>query len=245
MTTSQSLLDAVMRGDDGALNLFKKAADAAQLAVSRKDEDRFKITTLLNDEHSPAAKVYDFLNVGLGPNWWEWEIETIDRMILVKYGTALDDVNRDKVLAIRHACRSDGPFADWFEFNQAALSFAGCIADFEALRSPTPGMIIGAVKTLNHIRPDREKFYSEDVQKYICIVLVNEGVYSPPPSLEAIILEVMKSFVSKEMVEKWPAIKTRYIELIKGDDKIDDDEITVQAKRLVKAEGSSLTYFGA
>lgn len=244
MSSASSMLDAVMRGDAGAMDILKEAAEAKKVAVSRKDEDRFKITTVLNDDDADASTIYEFLNVGLGKDWWEWEIETIDRMILIKYGVALEEVNHDKVLAIRHVCRSDGAFSDWYEFNQAALAFCGCIADFECLRNASPGMAIATVKTLNLIRPDREGFFGEDVLKYICVICINEGLYAPPPSVEAMISKYMADMVSPEQVQKWPAIKAKYAEIVKGNKDVKEDEIDIQARRMLKAEGSALTYYG-
>jgi len=200
-----------------------------------------KINTVLNDEKSSAIKVYDFLNRAFGPDWWEWEWETIERLLWVKYGTALEEVNRDKVFAIRHVCRSDGAFSDWYEFNQVALSFSGSIADFEFLKQPSPGMVVNAVKTLNHIRPDRESFFSNDVIKYMCIVFINDGIYVPPPSLISIIKDTMKNMVSNS--ESWLDVYKRYNQFSnKNYSDIKENPVDIQAKRIFKTENSALIY---
>lgn len=233
---SQQLLDAHMMGDQEAINdITNQINERAKQVQAKPTGGKFEIPTLLNDDHASSIKVYDFMNNSFGPDWWEYEIETIDRLLFIEYGVVLEDVNKDKLLAIRHVCRSDGCFADWYEFNQVALSFSGSIADFEFLKSPSPGMIINAVNTMNHIRPDRNGEFSNDVVKFICIALYNEGVYTPPPSLKDLISEQMKKMVSISSL--WPeiykAISKEYFE---------EDVVGIQAKRVVLAEGSAAAY---
>jgi len=147
------------------------------------------------------------------------------------------------MLSIRHVCRSDGPFSDWYEFNQVALSFAGAIADFEMLRAPSPGMVINAANVLVQLRPDREAFFSNDVLKYMCITLYDNGIYAPTPSLINLISETMKKFVTTQMVSKWPMISAK-VEDIKKDTStnLEETDIDIQATRIVNAEAAALAY---
>ncbi len=241
---AQQLMDAYMIGDQEQVNLIKGEIDKRyNESLPKRKENVIKFNTVLNNDNSSASSIYDFLNKAFGPNWWEWEFETIEKMLWLKYGVALEDINRDKVWAIRHVCRSDNAFADWFEFNQAALSFSGCIADFDYLRSPSPGMVISAVKTLMHIRPDRRASFSNDVLKYICVLLKNEGVYIPPPSLAMLIGAEMRKMVSKNMSSEWMNILKRYQKIVNGKAKnIEENVVDIQAKRLVKAEAAALEY---
>ena len=233
-----------MVGDADSISKIKSEIDSRFKASQPKRKTNIvKLNTVLNDDNSSAISIYDFLNESLGPDWWEWEFETIERMLWVKYGVALEDINRDKVWSIRHTCRSDGAFSDWFDFNQAALSFSGCIADFDHLRSPSPGMTINAVKSLNHIRPDRRSSFSNDVLKYMCIVLKNDGIYTPPPSIINLIQTEMEKMTSIEMKKKWVDIFKRYREIMDNQKKVlEDSEVDVQARRLLKAEKSAVKY---
>lgn len=237
---SEQLRDAYLLDKPEEVRRIQKEIELKKIA--RQDPiTPTKINTLLNDESASAIKIYDFLNRSFGDDWWEWEIDTLEQLLWIKYGTALEDTNRDKVLAIRHVCLSDGAFSDWYEFNQTALSFSGSIADFEYLRNPSPGMIINAVKTLNHIRPDRESFFSSDVIKYICIALINEGVYTPPPSLIRIIKDTMKKMVSNS--ENWLSVFKRYNQFTnKRYSGLKEDVVDIQAKRMLRAENSALIY---
>ena len=241
---SQQLLDAYMVGDQESVASIKADLEKKYENTKRSTRSKFEIPTILNDDTSSAIKVYDFLNRAFGNDWWEWEIETLDMMLFIDYGVALEPINKDKILAIRHVCNSDGCFSDWYEFNQVALSFAGAMADFEFLRSPSPGMTINAIKVINYIRPDREAFFSNDVLKYICIVFYDNGIYVPPPTIFGLINETMKNFVSKEMIDKWPTILEK-IKSIAGDEtkyEFEEDDVNVQAVRVINAESAALAY---
>lgn len=237
---SQQLYEAYLFNKPNEVERIKNEIEQTKIARNEPVTPT-KINTLLNDEKSSVIKIYDFLNRAFGQDWWEYEIETIERLLWIKYGTALEDINRDKILAIRHVCRSDGAFSDWYEFNQIALSFSGSIADFEYLRSPSPGMIINAVKALNYIRPDRESFFSNDVIKYICIILINEGIYTPPPSLIKIIKDKMKEMVSNS--ENWIEIYRRYNKFNNGKyQSVTESFVDIQTKRILKTEKAALVY---
>lgn len=233
---SEQLYDAHLLGDQSLIETIQKQLERPKPIVNIT-----KINTLLNDEASSTIDIYDFLNKEFGQDWWEWEIETIFHKLWTDYGLALEDVNRDKVLAIRHLCRNDAAFFDWFEFNQLCNAFGGSIADFELLRSPSPGDVIKCVKTMNHIRPDRNGEFSIDVEKYICIIFYQEGIYCPPPSLAALIALEMRKMVS--MSDEWPAIYKRFAEFITGNYKndIEDNMVSIQAKRLLRTELSAST----
>lgn len=231
-------------GDQEQIKKIKSEIDFNfEQSKPKKTTRTIQINTVLNNDESSASSVYDFLNKAFGPDWWEWEFETLERMLWLKYSVALEDINRDKVWAVRHVCRSDGAFSDWFEFNQAALSFSGCIADFDHFRSPSPGMAISTVKTLNHIRPDRKSFFSNDVLQYICIILKNDGVYTPPLSIINLIQTKMEKMTSPQLKDKWISIFRRYRQITDNNAKnIEENVVDVQAKRLIKAEASALEY---
>jgi len=241
---SERLMNAYMGGTPEDIEAVKAEIEAEQKArLAPKKENIIELNTVLNDEYASPIVVYDFLNKSLGEDWWEWEIETIDKMLWIKYSTVLTDTNRDRVLAIRHLCRSDGAFSDWFEFNQLCLSFCGAIADFDAIREPSPGMVIATVKAMNYMRPDRESFFGEEVLKYICCLLRDHGIFIPPPSIMFLIIKYMKEMISDKMKAKWIDILKRYNEIINEQDSdVKENEIDIQAKRLVNAEAAAVVY---
>lgn len=242
---SQSLYEATLAGNSYEVETIQEKIEKRAAATSsERKETIVNFNTVLNDDESSAKSIYNFLNKSFGNDWWEWEFETLERVLWIKFGVALEDINRDKIFAIRHLCRSDRAFWDWIEFNHLALSFSGSIADFEMIRRPSPGMIINAVKTMNIIRPERESNFGNETVKYICVLLIDDGIYCPPPSLFLIIEKSFSEMISEEMKNKWNEIYKKYKALIsQQDNKVEENEIDIQAKRLVIAESSALSYW--
>lgn len=241
---SQSLYEATLAGNVYEVERIKGEIEKRSEAINPKPKENvINFNTVLNDERSSAKSIYNFLNKEFGNDWWEWEFETLERMLWLKFSVALEEINRDKIFAIRHLCLSDQAFWDWFEFNQLALSFSGSLADFEMIRKPSPGMIINAVKTMNIIRPERKSTFGNETVKYICILLKEDGIYCPPLSIKPIIDEVFSEMISDETKSSWKDIYKKYESIIKGDKNIDEDSLVdIQARRLVTAEASALSY---
>ena len=239
---SERLQDAYMTGNRDLIESLKKEAqDKAESLQKKPTVNPITVNTVLNDDGSSAIKVYEFLESAFGEDWWELEFETIERLLWIKYGTALDDINRDKIWAVKYLCNSQRPFLDWFMFNQVAVAFAGAIADFEVLRTPTPGMIINAIAVMKYIRP--EEPFSREIKKYISILLIQEGIYIPPPSLLELIGEEFEVLVKSSNKEEWQAVYNKYKEIIESKKyNLEEIPLDIQAKRLLVAEEAANTY---
>jgi len=242
---SEQLQDAYMVGDQEKIAELKVKIQEYTESIQKVAERHTPaiINTILNDDNASAIKIYDFLNDKFGDDWYDLEFETIDRLLWVDYGTVLDDINRDKIWAIKYLCESHRPFLDWWLFNQIAVAMSGFISDFEFIRSPTPGMIVNAVNVMSYIRPD-EKF-SREVKKYISILLIADGIYAPPPNLIGIIKDEFEVMVSPDIKNKWPDIMRKYKEILVNKDYQDKEQIEdIQAKRIFKAEEAAIEYGG-
>jgi hypothetical protein len=243
---ASKLMDAHMVGDQQAIQTIQAQINemAENAAAKPSGDDAFRIRTVFSNDNASAIKMYDFMNEKFGVDWYDWELETIERMLFITYGVALEGVNRDKLFAIRHVCISDGCFSDWFELNQVALSFSGSVADFECLRTPSPGMFINAVKTVVHIRPDRNNEFGIDVLKYLCIAFIDAGIICPPPSLFDLLQSTFIAMVQKSTSDIWPDILKRSRELINGKRDIEENTIDIQASRILRVELAALSYQG-
>ena len=243
-TIAQSLYEATMVGNIFEAAQLKEEIEKRSEALFPKSKTNvINFNTVLNDDNSSSISIYMFLTKEFGDSWWEWETETLERMLWLKFSIALEDVNRDKVFAIRHICRSDQAFWDWHEFNQLALAFSGSLADFEMIRKPSPGMVINAVKTMNFIRPERNSNFGNDTTKYICIVLKDDGIYCPPPSLSFIITKEFSEMISDDIKNIWKDIYNKYESLVNSKSKdIEDSIVDIQARRILSAEAAALSY---
>lgn len=241
------LLDSYAGGDDSAGEELSKMYEGVKTASSRVTEEEYIPTKMYTEtpfkKDNPSARsVYDFMNEQVGTDWWEDELETIYKVLWLDYGVVLDDIKADKLCAIRHLCRNDAAFFDWFEFNQIALSFGGAKADFEYLRKPSPGMIINAVHTMNHIRPDKKADFSKDVKKSICINFINDGIVVPPPTIALLIAREMRELTKRETSSMWAEVGNKFKSL--QENPVEDETASgVQARRLIVAEKAAENYF--
>lgn len=202
MSLNRDYLDAVMSGNkDEAERLKKELNDRFESRQIRRRTSPIKVNTILNDDSSKSIDIYNFLNEKFKDNWWDWEIETLERMLWINYATILSDINVDKIQALKLLLNSQMAYSDWYDFNQVAVALGGAIADFTMVKSPSPGMAVSAMNLMHHMRPDEE--FGRDVKKYVCLLLINDGIYTPPPSIAKIIKEEFKALVSPESRAEW------------------------------------------
>lgn len=235
------LFEALLSGNSKAMDEVRELSDKRDRSIRKQSLDSLIITnTPLSWENAPAIQLYDYMNSAFGDDWWEWEIDTIFAMVSAKCKCTPTPQTRDKILAIRHLCGSSAAFFDWYEFNQLALSFCGAIANFEHLRFPSPGAVVAAMMIINYIRPDVEEGFSDEVKKFVSIILINNGIYTPPPSIVQYVGRVMlKEFVSKDMAGKWADIYKLY----EREDFEEEDEAHIQALRIYKVEKAAHSYY--
>ena len=228
--------DAIVSGNKEEARRIKielEKTAAPKVAVS------VHANSIIGDDKSSAIKIYNFLNDKLGEDWWNWEIETIEKMLWVNYGVALTDVIAEKIQAIKVVMNNQRVFLDWWYFNQVANSLNGSPATFTTIVSPSPGMAISTMRTLKALRPEQD--FSRDVKKYVSIILKDNGIYAPPPSIPYII-EEFETMVDKT---KWPIILKRAAEIMDKEEVEDNDVMEdIQAKRLLVAEKAADVFGG-
>lgn len=198
---------------------------------------------IFSDQTTPALSIYNFLVKNMGEDWWENEFKTIEQYLKNSFGIELTGPNREKVHALQRLCKSNLSFIDWYEFNILAISLNGGMVDFDSLTQPTPGMVINTVKIMNKIRPN-EKF-GEETKKYITLVLIDNGIYTPPPSLVDLVAEYMAIMVTDEVRRDWTnSVKDSFKIMqdpLKNTPK-EDSSRSIQANRVAKSELAASVY---
>ena len=242
--TAREYYDAVMSGNsEDAERLKSELNGQVKLAQRSNSVSPTAVNTLLGDDKTPALYVYNFLNDKYKDHWWEWEIETIEQDLWKDYGLVFTDSMADKVQAVKLLVNSQRPFLDWWYFNQLSNAFCGTIADFTSIKSPSPGMAIATMKTMHAIRP--EENFSRDVKKYVCLLLIHEGIYTPPPSVSDILMEEFEDLVSKETRDGWQVTLQKASDMINDKEYGEsDDPINIQARRLLVAEHAANKFGG-
>ena len=205
--------------------------------------------SIFSDQEASSLKIHAFLVNAFGEDWWENEFETIEQILKRKYGVELRDSNREKVHALKTLSESDHPFIDWYEFNIIALSLNGSIVDFEYLVYPEPGQVISTVKIMNKLRPDMGGQFGKEVIKYITMILIFNGIYTPPPSLVDVVSKEMSQHVSQESANMWADVMKDTFEIIRNPDNPppiqispEKEKVGVQAGRVARSELAANVY---
>jgi hypothetical protein len=219
------------------------------------------VNKTLNDINSNAVDIHNTLESCFKneseseEGWWEWTEETLKKILFNEYSVVINDACWEKILSIKFVCNSNSCFFDWFDFNQCALSFTGNSANFNSLKTASPGMIISFIKSLKEIRKDIfdeniENFksdahvFSNEVVSFICTVLISDGVYFPPPSIAHYITDEFSNSISNDTKKLWASILKLYSEFELENYKNDkeDDAACIQARRVLKAELAAKKY---
>jgi hypothetical protein len=242
-TLQDRYYESVLSGDTGLAEALRGEINCLVKSAQRKTGiTPDKINTVLNDDNMPAIYIYRFLNEKYKDAWWDWDIMTIEHCLWMDFGVVLSDVNADKVQAIKLLINNQRPFLDWYYFNQVACSFAGSIADFTCIKSPSPGMAIAAMKTMMEIRPDEQ--FSRDVKKYVCLICIHDGIYTVPPSLRAVLSEEFEQLIQTDTKAMWSDTMKKAAEMMGKDYGYEDDPASVQARRILIAEHASNVFGG-
>lgn len=237
MELHKQYYNAIITGDKEAAERIKGELEKIS---SPKRISPIIVNNVLGDDNTPAITVYNFLNDKFKDEWWDWEIETIEKILWTEYGLVMTDRMAEKIQSIKFIINNQRAFLDWWYFNQTANSMCGSPADFTSIVSPSPGMAIAAMRVMKAIRPDEE--FSRDVKKYVSLILIENGIYTPPPSVPYI-KEEMEDLVSNK--EMWPSVLSALTKIIDKEDLgEEDDSISIQARRLLVAEKAADKFGG-
>ena len=238
---NKQYLDAMMMGNKELAASLKEQLDAnldKKRVFSRTSV--IQANTILNDDNAKVKDINDYLDKTFGEVWVEWEIETLERMLWLRSGTTLSDINADKIQALKSLFNSEEAWLDWYIFNQVAVALGGAIADFTIVKAPSNGMAVAAMKLMSELRP--EVPFSLEVKKYVCLLLIHEGVYTPPPSIKLIIEEEFARLVSPESREKWMDVLKKMFMILRGNTNTNEEASDIQARRLTVLEMASERY---
>lgn len=122
-----------------------------------------------------------------GPEYYEWEPETLIREIKVEFRATPSSPNMDCIQAVRTIHTSLRFSWDWFVFEKICAGLNNVPVLFSEGQQPTLGHILAAVDAINGspegrpaIRPVK---FGDDVRKYIAAVIRSDGAYPVPPTL--------------------------------------------------------------
>jgi len=114
-----------------------------------------------------------------GPDWLEWESETVWSEIEAEFGATPSVHSRNKINALKTMHIVDTPWTEWEVFNIVAQALNGNIPDFRILQKPSPLEVAFAVEVMRKVK---EREFSSEIARFVAAAFLNEEiVYLPPP----------------------------------------------------------------
>lgn len=244
LSLTDQLYDAILTRDTAAETAIKAKLEQLRdphFYASAPTAIDVDFANVINDSHSTPLEIAEFMTRVYGPEWPKWEHATIEQKLLSDFMTAMTTASADRLWALKSCLVSTEAMNDWYAFNQVAMGLAGVGADFITLRMPTPGIVVFCFTLLKETHPDVE--FDEEVIKYVCSLIIDNGIYCPPPSIFDEISTVMRWMLSKEIQLDWHEIYTAYNEMTLTTVP-EENKIQIQAKRLYDTEAAALAYAG-
>jgi len=169
-----------------------------------------KLPTTINLFQHPDAHPF-VLDLALlrkyGPEWLQWEPETIEDRVLTDFRTnSLSDLTMEKLQAVRVLHLVDGFWADWQVFIPTALALNGIPADFNVVQHTTVPQALVAADIANRIRQDVE--WSLEMKTFLSVLFLHEGFFCPIRPLEWVEVDSEDYDVNcEEILSRWDEVR--------------------------------------
>jgi len=142
-----------------------------------------------------------------GPEWLEWEPETLEWRIPQDFPTTeVSSMNMEKIMAVKTLHVIDTYWTQWEIFNWCTMPFNFVPPDFDVMQVPTYAQCVVSVDTANRLRDDAK--WSEEVKIFIATCAWNDGIFCPIEPADFIEMDTSKLVVDcAEVKEWWPSVR--------------------------------------
>jgi len=135
---------------------------------------------MLNTEHAHPVPTEVLLLDAFGPEFWEWEVETLRIELQQTFRASPPQHNMDCIQALRTIHISNAWFHDWMLFEKVVAALNNEPVSFQNGQKPTLGQLMAAVDAINAIRPVD---FSQEISLYTAAVILDDGAYPVPEVL--------------------------------------------------------------
>ena len=245
---SEQLYEAVINGEKSEQERIQllinqgKSTDPKPVENKVPDSTWFR-TKIFNTDNINPLDIKSELDRKYGDAWIGWLPETLDRTIFLDYTTILNQVVREKLLAMKSCINSNIAWLDFDIFSKTVLALNGVIPSFKYKEDPTVAQIIKALRVMVTLREG--ELFDDDVSKYIATVCKKEGLVMELPQL-SFIKPFMIQLTLEENLKYRPVIEERFRQVIRDrniDTLKDDDLVDIQVRRLLVKSAASYTGY--
>lgn len=175
-----------------------------------EDKKPFPTPTFSNLFEHPEAHPY-VLDLALlkkyGPEWFEWERETLELRVPMDFKTArISDLNFEKLQAVKTLHYVDGFWQSWQVFVACTMALNRLFSDFNVMQVPTAAQCAVAVDNANRIRSDVA--WTDELKRYVGTVCKFDGIFCPVEPIDFAEVDVGNHPVDCEEIRRlWPDVR--------------------------------------
>lgn len=143
-----------------------------------------------------------------GPEWMEWEPETLAWRIMQDFRTQdISDLNMHKVQAIKTLHFTDRFWEAWEVFVWCCMALNGVPPDFRVMQVPTVAQSMVAVDIANRVRQDVK--FSAELNDFLEQVQMFDGILCTIEPLEWVTMDDVEDYPvdCKKVMELWPEVR--------------------------------------
>lgn len=131
------------------------------------------------------------LRRSFGPEWFEWEPETLWDEIQRVFQSQISEHGMAKVQALKTLRLGDIAWRSWPVFEKIIQILDGNLPDWGVMQAPGLDTLFVGVDILEQIE---KRGFSDEVKNYMAAAVLNEDVFFVPPPLDFIQAEVAQPF---------------------------------------------------
>jgi len=143
-----------------------------------------------------------------GPEWMQWEPETLEMRILSDFRTrSLSDLNMDKLQALITLHARDEFWRNWEVFLPCSMALNGIPPDFDVMQAMNVPQAMISVDIANRIRRDVQ--WSLEIKTFLSVVHLHDGMFCPIPPLNFVEVDAEEYPVECEEVRsRWDQVRS-------------------------------------
>jgi hypothetical protein len=205
--------DTVIEDDDDVTDVeVEEEQDTPLPDVNVASEDdktrRVQVSNFFSHPDSHPIILDLLLLQKYGPEWFDWEHETLELRVQHDFGQAVSELNMHKIQAAKTLHFIDTYWKEWHVFCWVTMAFNGLYPDFEVMQVPTVAQAMVSVDIANRIRQDVP--FSQELNDFLEQVQMHDGIFVPIEPLTFVTMDDVDDYVVdvEEVKNRWPDVRT-------------------------------------
>lgn len=142
-----------------------------------------------------------------GPEWLEWEIETVQYRVKHDFAQSISSLNLHKLQAVRSLHLVSTYWQEWHVFTWVTMALNAVPPDFSVMQVPTVAQAMISVDMAKRINQSVE--FSQEINDFLEQVQMFDGIFVPIEPLTFVTMDDVEGYPVniEEIKSLWPAVR--------------------------------------